>query len=153
MNGFTGDVYNGHKVFIRKEYESYYCECSELERLGDCLGLYFGSNYLSEALDKAEIIDLSLVYNVRKEYNEKLRNYEEINQMWVPYKCGYVHKITGEYVIGDKPAYDSYPCWCKVSNLIKNRRSENLANAAKTSKLIAGLYLLFGGKKWLVLMN
>lgn len=150
MRDFTGDIYNSHKVFIRSEYESFYKDLSEVERLGDLLGLFFGESELSSLLDKAENIDLSLVYNVRKNYNERLRNYESKEQMWVSYKSGYIHKVTGEYVIGDKPKYDSYPCWCKVTGINHKRVAESISDIAKMSALALGIKVLFGGKKWLV---
>jgi len=143
--GFTGDIYNGVEVFERNEYESYYHNLTEVERLGDCLGLDFGSVPLSAAISKAEDVNRNLVYNViSKELDERLRNYESVEQMWIPYRCGYVHKITGEYVRGDKPNYDSFPCWCKPFRINKEKLMKSIADNTNASTFMLGLLALFG---------
>ena len=111
MKGFTGDIYNAHRVFIREEYEQANAGRSEVERLSDLLSCRH-TNLLS-ALAEAKRTDPSLLYR-----RDSLSLDRSLTQglaprfLWEPFKSGHVHKITGEYVKGYRPDYDSYPCWC-----------------------------------------
>lgn len=146
MRGFTGDYYNGLPVFIREEYEEAHYHEEEKERLGELLDATF--SMLGIALDTAYHTNQALLY---RRYNEQLdaqlRGYEDWELCWLPYKNGYVHKVTGEYVIGYKPNRDSMPCWCyavpkrypSAGEVYFDRMVDNLSNLA------VGILAIFGG--------
>ncbi len=111
MRGFTGDFYKGVPVFERSEYEAAHMHESEMERLGDCLGVHFYDEI--QAYEYARANNEKLLYR-RSSFivDARLRGNADWKMMWEPYRFGYVHVVTGEYVKGLKPEYDSYPCWC-----------------------------------------
>lgn len=142
MRGFTGDFYNGHRVFIRSEYEACHRGVSEVDRLGELLGATYDS--LVTAMIKAEEKDLSLLYR-RHSYllDTKLIEGSSYKSCWHPYKRGYVHSITGEYVVGELPLRDSYPCWCLRAPGGYNHYNANRM-AGDLSALALGIMALFG---------
>ena len=73
-------------------------------------------------LDKAKSID-----------NELLKGRDK----WEPYRDGYVHVVTGEFVYGIRPNRDSYPCW---------RLSEPIGSFDSSSSLlkVSGLFGIIG---------
>ena len=107
MRGFTGFTHYGHPCFIREEYEAAHEGETELERLEDVLGIsfsdenaamYYALAHARYQLYRCESDDID---------NELLRGRDK----WIPFRDGYVHIVTGEFVRGLKPIRDSYPCW------------------------------------------
>ena len=107
MRGFLGFYHYGHPCFIREQYEAMHIGEDELQRLEDILGMTFSDidNATYYALTHARY----LLYRCESDDidNELLRGRDP----WVAYMGGYVHIVTGEFVIGTKPNRDSYPCW------------------------------------------
>ena len=134
MIGFTGEYYNGIPVFIRDEYERANAGKTETERLGDMLGASYSS--LFGAMDAAKNKDERLLYNTGDEERDgRLRRWQTEEDMWHPYKSGYVHEITGEYTEGlSKPNYESFPAWRFVP--------VGYGSGGKTNGLVNLLYLL-----------
>lgn len=110
--GFTGDIFNGHYVFVRKDYEEVNSSVDESDRLARVLGYMYGD--MLEMMNNASIEDESLLYRCSDPTIDSRLRYEA-GDLWVPYKDGYVHTITGEYRFGLKPQEDedSFPCWTK----------------------------------------
>ena len=109
MRGFTGFFHYGHPCFIREEYEDAHQGEDELTRLEDALSMSFSD------IDVATYYALTharyLLYRLESEdIDQELLG---TKPKWTPYKDGYVHSITGEYVYGIRPTRDSYPCWKK----------------------------------------
>ena len=111
MRGFTGEYYNGVPIFIRNEYEKENAGRSETERLGDMLGASYDT--LFGAMSKAEIVNEKLLYNTGDVGRDlRLQRGSTHLEMWRPYKNGYVHEITGEYIVSAvKPSFESFPAW------------------------------------------
>ena len=111
MKGYTGDLYNGMPVFIRAEYEAAHAGETELDRLCDLTGKI--RQNIHEARWDAEQLDERFLYNVSDEFrNIRLRKGDSVTALWRPYRNGFVHSITGEYVLNAwKPDYDSRPAW------------------------------------------
>lgn len=111
MRGFTGEYYNGVPVFVRDEYERENACKSECERLGEMLGASYDSLY--GAMNAAERTDERLLYNTGDAGRDLfLQNGRNTLDMWQPYKEGYVHEITGEYVVSAiRPPFESFPAW------------------------------------------
>ena len=108
MRGFMDFYHYGHPCFIREEYESAHYGEDELQRLEDVLGMNFSdvNNAMYYALTHARY----QLYRLESDEvdNELLRGRDP----WVPFRGGYVHIVTGEFVPDSiKPDYDSYPCW------------------------------------------
>ena len=145
MKGFTGYTYNGHPVFIREDYEDTHRNHSELDRIYDLTGWRY------EDIDQA-ILDMwgqdeSLVYrNYDREVDDKLRSragYLDGSMLWDPFMRGYVHRITGEYVIGNKPNRDSYPCWAvRETDPMSDSDRAYWNNRARGGLLFLGIGLL-----------
>ena len=113
MRGFTGEYYNGMPVFIREEYERAHCNDTELDRINDFSGNVFSEWYSAQAY--LERLAPNYLYG-RSNVNCGYAGCS-ISELWEPYKNGYIHKITAEYVPSlVKPNYDSYPFWCSVCN-------------------------------------
>ena len=133
MKGFTGLYYNGIPVWKREEFEYCYGNLSERERLGLFLGSVYSS--VNEALDKA--FNQNLNYLLYRHYNVyldlSLRKGSDI--YWVEFHNGYVHRITGEYVIDSKPTRDSHPCWCIINKTTENRIGDEISSIVNTTKL------------------
>lgn len=131
MKGFRG-YYKGLRVFIRSEYEEYHSHMTEVDRLGELIGIYSDSIY--QAMIKAEAIDEKLLYTRHSYFlDNKLSSGRDFKKLWVPYQSGYIHEITGEYVVGDKPFRDSTPCWSKTGL----RNYENRVTQAINSSIAA----------------
>lgn len=108
MRGFTGFYHYGHPCFIRKEYESAHYGEDELQRLEDALGMFFSD--VNTAMYYALMHARYQLYRLESDEidNELLCGRDP----WVPFRGGYVHVVTGEYVPDSlKPTRDSYPCW------------------------------------------
>ena len=109
MRGFTGFYHYGHPCFIREEYEEEHFGEDELTRLEDALGMTF-----SDADTAIYYVLTHAKYMLyRCESDEIDRELLCGRDPWIAYKDGYVHAVTGEYVIGLRPSRDSYPCWKK----------------------------------------
>lgn len=111
MRGYTGSYYNGVPVFIREDYERAHAGESDLERLNDTLGDTYSS--LELATSTAYNINRSLLYHTRDpQYDIYLRGGRDPKDVWQPYRGGFVHEVTGEFVdTCVPPKYDSYPAW------------------------------------------
>ena len=111
MRGYTGDRYDGMPVFIREDYEAAHAGESELERLCDLTGIY--RRDLHEARFDAERLDKRFLYNEGDDFqNVMLRGGDPVTALWKPYRQGYVHIVTGEYVpTAARPDRDSRPAW------------------------------------------
>ena len=108
MRGFTGFYHYGHPCFIRDEYEQAHIGEDELQRLEDALDMTFSD--VNTAIYYAYTHARYLLY--RLESNEIDQELLRGRDKWIPYRNGYVHIVTGEYVNDSiKPTYDSYPCW------------------------------------------
>ena len=108
MRGFTGFYHYGHPCFIRDEYEQAHIGEDELQRLEDALDMTFSD--VNTAIYYAYTHARYLLY--RLESNEIDQELLRGRDKWIPYRNGYVHIVTGEYVNNSiKPTYDSYPCW------------------------------------------
>lgn len=138
MNGFTDYTFNGKPVFMRGNYEDANAGRSEQDRLGDLIGIYYDDINMAIAYaDRTGHGDL-LYRRVDEQTDVLLRGYEDWERCWIPFISGYVHKVTGEYVEGEKPMRDSYPCWClsvpnrycTTNELTKNAIGEGLSNMA-----------------------
>ena len=141
MKGFTNYVYNGMPVFIRDEYESVNGMLSEEERLADIIGVYYSN--VNVSLYSIEAKKPNLVYRkMNNSRDNQLRNYETWQQCWIPFESGWVHRITGEYVKGDKPTYDSYPCWCKCKFGTSPGYVEYKSGPSGSSDLLIGIAIL-----------
>ena len=108
MRGFAGFYHYGHPCFIREEYEAAHIGEDELQRLEDALGMSFSD--MNTAMYYALMHARYLLYRCESDEidNELLKG----KDCWMPFKCGYVHIVTGEYVPSSiKPDFDSYPCW------------------------------------------
>ena len=108
MRGFTGFYHYGHPCFIRKEYEFAHNGEDELQRLEDVLGMTFSD--VNTAMYYALTHARYQLYRLESDEidSELLRGRDP----WVPFRGGYVHVVTGEYVPDSlKPTCDSYPCW------------------------------------------
>ena len=107
MRGFTGFTHCGHPCFIREDYEAAHIGETELQRLEDTLGITFSdeNTAMYYALSHARY----QLYRCESDEidNELLRGRDK----WMPFRDGYVHIVTGEFVRGFKPSRDSYPCW------------------------------------------
>lgn len=110
MRGFTGEYYNGIPVFIREEYERAHIGDGELERIEDLTGNLFGS--INDAIFWLESNSENQLYRRRSEAIDSRLRMGAGHRVWVPYRDGYVHVITGEYVQGmSEPCRESRPCW------------------------------------------
>ncbi|MCR5490689.1 MAG: hypothetical protein K6F32_00995, partial [Bacilli bacterium] len=110
MKGFLGFHHEGHPCFDRDLYESFHEGEDELQRIEDALGLSFSG--FDEAMYFALTHARYLLYRVESDDidRELLRGRDP----WAPFRGGYVHVVTGEYVEGPlRPKRDSYPCWVK----------------------------------------
>ena len=108
MRGFAGFYHYGHPCFIRDEYEEAHVGENELQRLEDALGISFSD--VNTAMYYALMHARYLLY--RCESDEIDSELVRGRDTWVPFKGGYVHIVTGEFVLDSiKPNYDSYPCW------------------------------------------
>ena len=108
MRGFAGFYHYGHPCFIRDEYEEAHVGENELQRLEDALGISFSD--VNTAMYYALMHARYLLY--RCESDEIDSELVRGRDAWVPFKGGYVHIVTGEFVLDSiKPNYDSYPCW------------------------------------------
>ena len=107
MRGFTGFYHYGHPCFVREEYEAAHEGENELQRLENALDMSFSD--MNTAANYALTHARYLLYRCESDDidRELLGNKEK----WVPFQSGYVHAVTGEFVYGAKPTYDSYPCW------------------------------------------
>lgn len=144
MRGFLDFYHYGHACFIREEYEAAHRGEDELQRIEDALNMTFSdvNTALYYALSHARY----LLYRCESDDidNDLLRGRDP----WVSFKGGYVHIVTGEYVLSSvKPTRDSYPCW----KLEEPAGSYFGSNNLLTSFLIAGAILflnaLLGGRK------
>lgn len=108
MRGFAGFYHYGHPCFIRDEYEEAHVGENELQRLEDALGISFSD--VNTAMYYALMHARYLLY--RCESDEIDSELVRGRDAWAPFKGGYVHIVTGEFVLDSiKPNYDSYPCW------------------------------------------
>ena len=107
MRGFTGFYHYGHPCFVREEYEAAHAGENELQRIEDALGMSFSD--MTVAAYYALAHARHLLY--RCESDDIDRELLGDKEKWMPFRGGYVHTVTGEFVYGTKPAYDSYPCW------------------------------------------
>ena len=107
MKGFTGFYHYGHPCFIREDYEAAHAGETELQRLEDALGAFFSD--MDVAANYALMNARYLLYRCESDDidNELLRG----RNKWIAFRDGYVHIVTGEFVRGALPSYDSYPCW------------------------------------------
>ncbi len=108
MRGFTSFSYNGHPCFIREEYEEAHNGENEFQRLEDALGITFSD--FNTAMYYCMSHARHLLYRLESDEIdcELLRGRDP----WVKFRDGYVHVVTGEYVLDVvPPTYDSYPCW------------------------------------------
>lgn len=107
MRGFTGFTHYGHPCFVREDYETAHIGETELQRLEDAVGMVFSDE--STAMYYALLHARYQLYRCESDDidNELLRGRDK----WVPFRGGYVHVVTGEFVRGPKPDRDSYPCW------------------------------------------
>ena len=138
MKGFTGDIYNGHRVFIREEYERANAGRSEVDRLSDLLFCRH-TNMLS-ALAEARRTDPALIYR-RDSFSmdRSLTQGLAPRFLWEPFKSGFVHRITGEYAKGYRPDCDSYPCWCYAVPTQYRTQGEITARGVSESALEIGI--------------
>ena len=112
MKGFTGDYYKGMPVFIREDYEAAHVGEGQTERLGELLGVVFDGNIVTATEYAASHGKERLLYRSRNAViDDRLREGQTGQYLWAPYRCGWVHKVTGEYGEGPRPDRDSYPCW------------------------------------------
>ena len=107
MKGFLNTYHNGHRCFIRDDYEYTHIGEDELQRIEDALGMTFSS--VNDAMYYALMHARYLLYRCESDDIdfELLRGRDK----WEPFNDGYVHVVTGEFVNGFKPDRDSYPCW------------------------------------------
>lgn len=106
--GFTGFYHYGHTCFVRQDYEAVHLDDDELSRLEDALGMSFSG--INIAMYYCLVHAKHLLYRLESDEidNELLRGRDP----WVPFRDGWVHIVTGEYVPDAiKPSRDSYPCW------------------------------------------
>ena len=107
MRGFTGFYHYGHPCFVREEYEAAHFGEDELTRLEDALGMTFSD--VDTAMYYALTHAKYMLYRCESEDID--RELLSGRDPWIAFKGGYVHAVTGEYVIGFRPTRDSYPCW------------------------------------------
>ena len=146
MRGFTGEYYNGVPVFIREEYERENAGRAEKDRLGDMLDASFDT--LFGAMSRAEIVDEKLLYNTGDIGRDlRLQRGSTHLEMWRPYKTGYVHEITGEYVeCFLPPTFESFPAWRYVSIGYGHSFSEGNDHSLSNWLTVAALFsYLLGG--------
>ena len=113
MRGFLGFYHYGHPCFLREEYESAHEGEDELARIEDALGMTFSS------FDCASYYALTHARYLLYRCEDDSIDQELLagRDPWMPYRNGYVHIVTGEFVYGAKPTWDSYPCWKKEEPL------------------------------------
>lgn len=146
--GFKNAYYNGHRIFVRCEYESCHRYQSEEDRLGEIMDKTY-SSILNGLLD-CYYNDRSLIYREFEEaVDNSLRKTFDVLSLWHRYESGYVHEITGEYVpdICVKPNRDSWPAWAILprSNY-KTSACEVLSVVATIALGIAALFNMFKGE-------
>lgn len=139
MRGFAGFYHYGHPCFIRKDYEAAHIGEDELQRLEDALNMSFSD------VDIAMYYVLSharyLLY--RCESNDIDIELLNGRNPWMPFRDGYVHIVTGEFVPDSiKPSYDSYPCW----RLNEPKEDYFDSKSSLFALAFAFLSLLIGGK-------
>ena len=142
MRGFTGDYYNGLPVFIREDYERENRGRKEEDRLGDMIGASYSSLY--GAMTAARQKDERLLYNTGDmDLDLRLQGGWNIENLWHPYKSGFVHEITGEYIIRiAKPYRESFPAWRYVPVGYEN----DLGRSGSGGRFFA--WLAFLAKYW-----
>ncbi len=110
MKGYLGFTHYGHPCFDRIQYEDSHLGESELERLEDALGMSFAS--FEDAVYHAYAYAPYLLY--RLESDELDAALLKGRDKWMRHRGGFVHVVTGEYVVGSvMPDCDSYPSWKK----------------------------------------
>ena len=149
LTGFTDYTYKGKPVFIREEYESANYGRSEQDRISDLIGICYEDVHRAMVYMESNYPHL-LYRRVDYQTDDNLRDHEDYELCWEPFRNGYVHRVTGEYVEGEKPMRDSYPCWClSVPNIyystneqVKNRIGEELSSMAYGILTLIALFTL-----------
>ncbi len=146
--GFTGFYHYGHPCFIREEYETAHVGEDELQRLEDALGIIFSD--ANTAMYYCLMHARYQLYRLESDDidNELLRGRDP----WIPFKNGYVHIVTGEYVPDSiRPNYDSYPCWKleePASTYFNPTSTVQVSGVLSLAALaVSFLAALLGGKK------
>ena len=141
MKGFTGDYYDGIPVFIREDYEAAHVGEGQVERLGELLGVVFDGNIVTATEYAASHGKERLLYRSRSPFtDDNLRGGQTGGHLWAPYKSGWVHKITGEYVEGSRPDRDSYPCWRVINPCFQP--ADDYGSGRHNSGFASGLWFI-----------
>ncbi len=146
MRGFTGFYHNGHPCFIREEYEAAHAGEDELTRFEDAVGMVFSD--VHAAMSYAYAHKPYLLY--RLESDDLDLHLLRGRDPWTAFRGGYAHIVTGEFVKGRKPDYDSYPCWKEeepASGYVSPGLSTLSGALGLTASLFGFLATLLGGKK------
>jgi len=142
MRGFTDFYYEGKRCFIREEYEQANEGLDELQRLEEVLGCSFTD--VNTAMNYTIMHAPHLLYRLE---SDSLDSYLLSGKdPWVPFKGGFVHTVTAEFVpYGGKPDRDSYPCW-KLSEPASRFFDPNsaLQMSGKTLGILGLLGEIFG---------